>query len=89
MATESEEFDVSPTRSLPFPVQVALAIAIVLLTSLTAIIFLTSNSRANEFIEDVLGQIDERIRVHDERVICILLIPSEERTPEAIAACGP
>ena len=79
----------SPTRSLPYAVQVVVAAAIILLTSLTAIIFLTSNARSEEAIEDFLERIDERIRVNDERLLCILQIPPEGRNDAAVEACEP
>lgn len=79
-------------RSLPFALQVIMAVALVLLLSITAIVFLTASNEQDQIIEDLLNQIHDDGIARDDRVVCLLTVviefAPEDRTPEMVEACN-
>lgn len=80
-----------PQRSLPFVLQVLMGIALVVLLSITAVVFLSAQGNQTEVINDLLQQIHEDGERRDNRVVCLITVVievlPEDRTDEMIEAC--
>lgn len=79
-------------RSLPYWFQVLLAVGVVLLLSITAVVFLSASNNQDEVINELLERIHDDGEERDNRVVCLLTvvieIPPEDRTPAMVEACN-
>lgn len=72
---------------LAYYIQLGGAVAAVLLLLISAFVFLTSSSRTNDVVEQLVEQIHEDTTRSHEEIICIIRVPFEDRTDALIEQC--